>query len=68
MIATSKKLKIGKLSESIMTNYSYDEDSRSWEYSNSSFDDSKCWEDYLTGDEYDEAIDRKLFEQSNRGW
>lgn len=30
--------------------------------------DSGCWEDYLSGDEYEEALDRKRFEQSNRGW
>ena len=46
----------------------YEGESYSWEYSNRSYDDSGCWEDYLTGDEYEEALDRKRFEQSNRGW
>ena len=66
--ATSKKLNLSKLSETIMVLHFYEGQSYSWEYSNRSYDDSGCWEDYLTGDEYEEALDRKLFEQSNRGW
>jgi len=66
--ATSKKLNLSKLSETIMVLHFYEGESYSWEYSNRSYDDSGCWEDYLTPDEYEEALDRKLFEQSNRGW
>jgi hypothetical protein len=62
------KLNTGKLSEIIMTVHFYEGQSYSWEYSNRSYDDSGCWEDYLTPDEYEEALDRKRFEQSNRGW
>jgi hypothetical protein len=57
-----------KLSETIMVLHFYEGESYSWEYSNRSYDDSGCWEDYLSPDEYEEALDRKLFEQSNRGW
>jgi hypothetical protein len=67
-IATLKKLNLSKLSETIMVLHFYEGQSYSWEYSNRSYDDSGCWEDYLTPDEYEEALDRKLFEQSNRGW
>jgi hypothetical protein len=66
--ATSKKLNLSKLSETIMVLHFYEGQSYSWEYSNRSYDDSGCWEDYLSGDEYEEALDRKRFEQSNRGW
>lgn len=66
--ATSKKLNLSKLSEIIMVVHFYEGQSYSWEYSNRSYDDSGCWEDYLSGDEYEDALDRKLFEQSNRGW
>jgi hypothetical protein len=52
----------------IMVVHFYEGQSYSWEYSNRSYDDSGCWEDYLTPDEYEEALDRKRFEQSNRGW
>ncbi len=30
-----------------------------------SYDDSQCWEDCLSGDEYEEWADRRRFEQSN---
>jgi hypothetical protein len=63
--ATSKKLNLSKLSETIMVLHFYEGQSYSWEYSNRSYDDSGCWEDYLSGDEYEEALDRKRFEQSN---
>ena len=63
--ATSKKLNLSKLSETIMVLHFYEGQSYSWEYSNRSYDDSGCWEDYLTGDEYEEALDRRLFERSN---
>lgn len=63
--ATSKKLNPGKLSESIMTVHFYQGESYSYDYSNRTYDDGGCWEDYLTGDEYDEALDRRLFEKSN---
>ena len=29
-------------------------------------DDSGCWEDYLSPDEYEDALDRKRYEQSMR--
>ena len=66
--ATSKKLNLSKLSEIIMTVHFYEGQSYSWEYSNRTYDDSGCWEDYLTPDEYEDALDRKRFEQSNRDW
>jgi hypothetical protein len=66
--ATSKKLNLSKLSETIMTVHFYEGQSYSWEYSNRSYDDSGCWEDYLSADEYEDALDRKRFEQSNRNW
>jgi hypothetical protein len=52
----------------IMTVHFYEGESYSWEYSNRSYDDSGCWEDYLTPDEYEETLDRKRYEQSNRDW
>jgi len=66
--ATSKKLNLSKLSEIIMIVHFYEGQSYSWNYANRSYDDTGCWEDYLSADEYEEALDRKLFEQSNRGW
>lgn len=48
-----------------MTVHFYNGESYSWEYSNRSYDDSNCWEDCLTGDEYEEWADRRRFEQSN---
>ena len=48
-----------------MTVHFYQGESYSYDYSNRTYDDSGCWEDYLTGDEYDEALDRRLFEKSN---
>lgn len=49
-----------------MTVHFYQGQSYSWCYSNRSYDDNGCWEDYLSADEYDEWLDRKRFEQSNR--
>jgi hypothetical protein len=46
----------------------YEGQSYSWNYANRSYDDSGCWEDYLSADEYEDALDRKRFEQSNRDW
>lgn len=56
-----------------MTVHFYQGQSYSWCYSNRSYDDNGCWEDYLSADEYDEWLDRKRFEQSKRdrqpiGW
>ena len=67
-IATSKKLNLSKLSEIIMIVHFYEGQSYSWNYANRSYDDTGCWEDYLSADEYEEALDRKRFEQSNRDW
>ena len=51
-----------------MTVHLYEGQSYSWKYENRAYDDSRCWEDCLTPDEYEDALDRKRFEQSNRGW
>ena len=51
-----------------MTVHFYEGQSYSWCYANRSYDDTGCWEDYLTPDEYEDALDRKRFEQSNRDW
>jgi hypothetical protein len=51
-----------------MTVHFYEGQSYSWCYANRSYDDTGCWEDYLTPDEHEDALDRKLFEHSNRGW
>jgi hypothetical protein len=66
--ATSKKLNLSKLSEIIMVVHFYEGQSYSWNYANRSYDDSGCWEDYMSPDEYEDALDRKRFEQSNRDW
>ena len=46
----------------ITTSFAYGD---SYGVNDRSYDDSHCWEDYLSGDEYEEALDRRLFEQSN---
>jgi hypothetical protein len=51
-----------------MTVHFYEGQSYSWNYANRTYDDTACWEDYLTPDEYEDDLDRKRFEQSNRDW
>ena len=46
----------------------YQGESYSWQYANRTHDDSMCWEESMTGDEYEEWQDRRRFEQSNQGW
>ena len=52
----------------IMVVHFYEGQSYSWNYANRTYDDSGCWEDYLSADEYEDRLDRKRFEQSNRDW
>ncbi|MFZ9728982.1 MAG: hypothetical protein ACO3CD_08215 [Candidatus Nanopelagicaceae bacterium] len=46
----------------ITTSFAYGD---SYGVKDRSYDDSYCWEDYLSGDEYEEWVDRRRFEQSN---
>jgi hypothetical protein len=50
------------VSEMVTTSFAYGD---SYGVEDRSYDDSNCWEDCLSGDEYEEWADRRRFEQSN---
>ena len=37
----------------------------SWNYANRSYDDSGCWEDSMSADDYEEKLEQRRYEQSH---